>query len=412
MKIQKPQAKFSVFALLVLLSVTALMGCSQPSGGIIVVADTPTPARVQVAQIETSSPTSAPPDTETPGPSPTSAPTNTATQEPSPTSAPTRTITHTPTVTRPPTATPTPTVSPDLEVLWTDDFSLPCKLRNYDAERYSRRCENGTYLMFLKDENAVSTALYAGPQLKDTIVEVEGKRFRGEERTRYGIVIRSDRNLSSFYMFAVGTDGTYTMSRYDKAAGWDNQAIDRKSALVKLGAEKNKLKLLVQGDEIAVYVNDEWLNTFPAPELDEGQVGLIAMGSNTSAAFSNLKVTGINKRQTLPAPRPVPTRAPVVAATRVPQPTEPPVAQNPCQLQDGQSGILFKNTRDFKVLLTIGGGDWGTHDFWFEPNSTTPIQFPPGKYTATLNIPGEGNFRFADDRIDFPAGECILLQTP
>ncbi len=114
-------------------------------------------------------------------------------------------------------------------------------------------------------------------------------------------------------------------------------------------------------------------------------------------------------------PRATATSAPPTA-TRVP-PTAPPTATqaaaaNPCKLQPGQSGILFNNTYDFKVLLTIGGGDWGTHDFWFEPKATTPIQFPPGNYTATLTVPGRGNYKFAADKVAFEAGVCYPFTTP
>lgn len=71
----------------------------------------------------------------------------------------------------------------------------------------------------------------------------------------------------------------------------------------------------------------------------------------------------------------------------------------------------MKNTHDFEILLTIGGGDWGTHDFKFKPNSTTAIQFPPGKYTATLTV-GNSRYRFSNDRIDFQEGKCYTFTSP
>ncbi len=103
------------------------------------------------------------------------------------------------------------------------------------------------------------------------------------------------------------------------------------------------------------------------------------------------------------ATRPKPTTIP---------PTSPPISTNPCNLQPGQSGLILTNNHDFEVKLSIGGGDWGTHDFFFPPKSTTAIQFPPGLYSATLNIPGLGNYRFADGRIAFEEGKCYKFQAP
>lgn len=90
----------------------------------------------------------------------------------------------------------------------------------------------------------------------------------------------------------------------------------------------------------------------------------------------------------------------------------PAAAANPCKLEPGQSGIFMTNTHDFKILLTIGGGEWGTHDYWFEPKSATPIQFPPGNYTATLNVPGQGNYKFSNDKVNFEAGKCYRYTSP
>ncbi len=103
------------------------------------------------------------------------------------------------------------------------------------------------------------------------------------------------------------------------------------------------------------------------------------------------------------ATRPKPTLAP---------PTSPPVSLNPCDLQPGQSGLLVTNNHDFEVKLSIGGKEWGSHDFFIPPMSTTPVQFPPGLYSMTLNIPGLGNYRFADGRVPFEEGKCYTLEAP
>ncbi len=107
-------------------------------------------------------------------------------------------------------------------------------------------------------------------------------------------------------------------------------------------------------------------------------------------------------------PRPTATRLP---PTAVP-PTRPPINLNPCNLQPGQSGILFHNWRDAQLKLTLGNSKVGTHDYYFPPYQTTAIQFAPGLYSATLSIPGGGDYFFSDGRIDFKEGVCYDFNSP
>jgi hypothetical protein len=137
----------------------------------------------------------------------------------------------------------------------------------------------------------------------------------------------------------------------------------------------------------------------PKTQWDAGTYRVEIYVNGTLDTAKSFSVAG-----TAVQPITVPTNLPTAIAT------QPPT--NSCNLQPGQSGILFTNTYDFKVLLTIGGGDWGTHDYWFEPKATTPIQFPPGNYTATLTVPGRGNYKFSNDRVAFEAGHCYPFTTP
>lgn len=392
--------RYSIFTITAILWVVFASACGGVPDRVIVIEDTPTPSKVQSV-----------PQT-----------TGDATRTPTRKSSPTLTRTALPT--KAPTNTATPTPIPDLEVVIRDDFSLPCALGKWDDVKYSRGCEADKYVMTFKEKDSAASAAYPGEDWDDVMVEVDGASLDGKEGSLYGIIVRYDSDTDAYYLFGVETDGHYVMAKYSKANGWDSQSVKPKlSTVIKKGKETNRLKMIAQGDEVAVFVNGEWLNTFPAPELKSGGVGLEGWGSNSSVAFSNLVITKINKPQKLPAPQKAPaggsqgaaTRAPQAtkaAATREPKPTQQTVDANPCQLKGGDAGIIFENTRNFQVKLTIGGGDWGTHDFFFEGNTITPIQFPPGAYTATLDIPGEGHWMFTDNRINFEAGTCTPLKTP
>jgi len=105
---------------------------------------------------------------------------------------------------------------------------------------------------------------------------------------------------------------------------------------------------------------------------------------------------------------PTPTIPPTVMAVP-PTATKPP---DPCNLQPGQSGAYLVNNYDFKILVTIGGGEWGTHDYWADPKSILIMPFPPGRYTTTITVPGKGTYKFAADRVEFVAGRCIRITGP
>lgn len=391
--------RYSIFTVTAILWVVLASACGGVPSRVIIIGDTPTPMKVQ------------------------SVPETTADAARTPTRKLSPTLTRTALPTKAPTNTATPTEIPDTEVVIRDDFSLPCALGKWVDAKFSRGCEAGKYVMVFKAENWAADAVYPGTDLGDVIVEVDGMSLDGKDDGLYGIVVRYGRDPYAFYAFGVHPNGEYAMAKYSKAAGWEQQSVQPNVAAIKKGKETNRLKMIAQGDQIAVFVNDEWLNTFPAPELKSGGVGLEAWGSNSSVAFSNLVVTKINKPQKLPAPRQAPGKGSQGATTRIPQskqpaatsttePTQQAVDANPCQLKGGDAGIIFENTRNFQVKLTIGGGEWGTHDYWFEGHTTTPIQFPPGAYTATLDIPGEGHWMFADDRITFDAGSCTSFKTP
>ena len=68
-------------------------------------------------------------------------------------------------------------------------------------------------------------------------------------------------------------------------------------------------KVVAQGNQIAIYLNDQWLNTISDSSFSSGSVGFFINNSaaNAKAAFSHLVVSQINGKLTLPAGKPVPT---------------------------------------------------------------------------------------------------------
>lgn len=101
-----------------------------------------------------------------------------------------------------------------------------------------------------------------------------------------------------------------------------------------------------------------------------------------------------------------PTRPPATPtrfATRVP--TKPATT---CNAPADKARLWVKNGYTGVMRFTVGGGEWGTHDFDIPADSQYHfIDMPTGRYTYTASIPGVGKAN--GERTDYTAGQCYFL---
>jgi hypothetical protein len=97
----------------------------------------------------------------------------------------------------------------------------------------------------------------------------------------------------------------------------------------------------------------------------------------------------------------VPTRAP----TR--RPTE---AEDVCAAPGHEAYFYISNNYTGTMMrFTIGGGEWGTHDYDVPGDGKYYlIHMPPGKYTYTAFIPGKG--KASGERTVYEGGQCYSIQ--
>jgi hypothetical protein len=63
------------------------------------------------------------------------------------------------------------------------------------------------------------------------------------------------------------------------------------------------------------------------------------------------------------------------------------------------------NNNDFKIRVTLGARD--AVDYWLDPRTSTPFQFPAGPNFASIFVPPDGNWKlFGGTVIIFEPGEC------
>jgi hypothetical protein len=199
-------------------------------------------------------------------------------------------------------------------VVFTDDFSGPCNLFEVDDDKHTFGCENNAYNML----NKTGTArwVYYTDEYTDLVLEVGAHVVSGPTFVEYGLVFRVAGDGKTFYGVTLTRDGKYTIWRCDNPCGGGSDFVDligyTPSSAVKAGTGTNHLKVVMQGNQIAAYVNDQWVNTVSDSNVDSGSVGLFINNSdpNAQVAFENLTISQINGRLTLPTGLPSATPKP------------------------------------------------------------------------------------------------------
>jgi hypothetical protein len=107
-----------------------------------------------------------------------------------------------------------------------------------------------------------------------------------------------------------------------------------------------------------------------------------------------------------------PTSAPVRPTSPPARPTSPPPTKPPaatCNASANEARLYITNSYMGQMMrFTIGGGDWGTHDYDI-PGDGQPhyISMPPGRYTYTASIPGAGTDH--GEPFEYQGGHCYSI---
>lgn len=306
-------------------------------------------------------PTATPvPPTATPLPTLTFTPTIT----PTPTSTSTPTLTPTPTNTPRPTATATPAT--ETSVIFTDDFSNTCTLRVSDDADRKYGCENSEYALVIKTAGKIATGVY--PTSYDNVVaETDVRMITGNDGTEYGMILRLSSDGNSYYLFSITQSGHYAFSAFANGQ-WTDLIAYTKSSSIKTGIDKNRIKAVMQDAQIALYVNDHFLNSVSNLTLKSGRLGVFTASRdpNSKAAFDNVSISKINRQIAVPGSKPTAT------------PEVPP-------LPPGMGGVVVYNYIGQEINYDFAG-----KLYKIPANGKEVIIMPPGKYNYGANIPGFG----------------------
>lgn len=188
----------------------------------------------------------------------------------------------------------TPSTPSDLTPLpYTDEFDNPTSgwetLSDLSAEvRYDR----SALRILVKQENLAQWS-FAGKRFADGVLEVEARALGGPLDNGFGVIFRAQ-DAKNFYHFAISSDG-YWRAGIVKEGEWRHWFDWQPHPAVKGGAERNQLRVVMQGARFDFYVNDQLLGSQEDDAFKAGDVGVFALsligGPGVDVAFEWVRVS-------------------------------------------------------------------------------------------------------------------------
>lgn len=270
-----------------------------------------------------------------------------------------------------------------------------------DDERGAFGCRNGEYLLNPR-ANGLRYVSIPG-EYSEGVYQVTGRvAQQGDAPVEYGLFFGLTPNFEDGYAVSVRSDGTHNVSLITQGK-FQELVPYTPSALVQ---QTNKLGVIHQNGNIAFFVNDELVDTFVNQPARGTGAAMFVYSNNTeyAAAFDNLGISKLNRALTFPTPKAASSNPPAEPTQAKPTPPPPPPTEPPaptpepsqgdsngCQLAEGEAGLLISNSYPALMTLTIGGGDWGLHDYDIPGDGQVYlVTFPWGTYSYTASIAGVG----------------------
>lgn len=159
------------------------------------------------------------------------------------------------------------------------------------------RYENGEYVILVKGNDLAAWASWPKERFTDFTLEADVRLAEGPEVAEMGLVFRL-KEEGNFYFFLIDGYGQYIVGKdldgeWQQVAGMEMGLVT--SPHIKTGGATNRLKVVCQGLQIALYVNDHHLTTLSDDSFAEGKIGLIAVAIEhpgpIKVAFDNLVVS-------------------------------------------------------------------------------------------------------------------------
>ena len=185
--------------------------------------------------------------------------------------------------------------TPAIKVLFQDDFSKTSSgWSTYSDADGENGYKNGSYHILINKPDMYAWSV-PGINLTDVAIEVDIQKKEGPEENEYGVICRyQDEN--NFYFLTVSSDKYFGVSKLVdgnmELIGMDQ--LQYKEAAIHGGANSNHLRVECVGDRLTLSANGQLLADVRDSSFQSGDVGLIAMTSETAPLdiyYDNFSVT-------------------------------------------------------------------------------------------------------------------------
>ncbi|MGB9801239.1 MAG: hypothetical protein ACPLUL_14215 [Thermanaerothrix sp.] len=170
-----------------------------------------------------------------------------------------------------------PTATPQVEILFQDDFSDPDSGwdRRQDSDGVTDYTGDGAYRIRVDTPNL---EVWANPNLnfKDVRIEVDATKVAGPDDNDFGVLCRYV-DIQNFYFFLISSDGYFGIG---KKVNGETQIIGAENleshTAIRQGTTTNHIRADCVGNTLSLHANGTLLRTVNDETLQEGDVGLIA----------------------------------------------------------------------------------------------------------------------------------------
>jgi hypothetical protein len=196
------------------------------------------------------------------------------------------------------TVTPTNTVTPEIiqrldAPLYEENFALPGQEWEISTrEEAEYRLDGGAYSIEVYQENWTAWNT-VGQEFTDFEIVFEVALVSGDTYNDAGILFRFQ-DADNYYEVDINGEGSFAVGK-EVDDEWIQIVEWTTHPTIQPFGRVNRVRLVAEGNQFTLYINDEWMDSFQDNSFASGGIGPVVTAYDTPparATFDNLKIWG------------------------------------------------------------------------------------------------------------------------